>query len=236
MKTNSLRRTILLTLSAFFTATLLTACGGGGGSSSGGGGAVAGSATLSGNVNSGFANNVPASSSARILDAVVGLMFADAYAAGAGGVTVELLKDGTIVDTQVTTGTGDFQFVGLAPGDYVVQLSQAGQNVGASPVIQLDANTRTRLNLDINGGILALEVEAENGKISGEVEDNLKDEDGPEGSADKEPKDSFDKKPEDESEDKPDDNSEDDSKDESIDDSNDDSNDDGKGSDKPDDE
>jgi hypothetical protein len=177
MKTNRLRRYFLLTLSSLFTAAVLTACGGGGESSSGSGGAIAGSASISGNVNSGLALNQSAAPGERMLDALFELMVSDAHAAGVGGVTVELLKGGVVVDSQVTGASGEFQFVGVAPGNYTIRLSQGGQNVGVSPMIQLDANTRTRLELGLNGGLMAVEIKAENGKISGKVEDGTSNDD-----------------------------------------------------------
>ena len=177
MKATKLRRYFLITLSSFFTAAILTACGGGGDSSSGSGGSVAGSASIAGNVNSGLALNQSAAPGDRLLDALFKLMITDALAAGVGGVKVDLLKDGVVVNSQVTGASGEFQFAGVAPGNYTIRLSQGGKNVGVSPMIQLDANTRTRLELGINGGLMSVEVKAENGKISGEVEDGISNDD-----------------------------------------------------------
>lgn len=177
MKTNKLRRYFLATLSSIFTAAILTACGGGSDSSSGSGGSIAGSASISGNVNSGFALNQSAAPGERLMDALFELMISDAHAAGVGGVKVDLLKDGRVIDSQTTGASGEFQFTGVKPGNYTIRLSQGGNNVGVSPMIQLDANTRTRLKLGINGGLMSVEVEAENGKISGEVEDGTSSDD-----------------------------------------------------------
>jgi len=177
MKTTNLRRYFLFTLSSLFTAAILTACGGGGDSSSGSGGAIAGSASISGNVNSGFALNQSAEPGERLMDAFFGLMISDAHAAGVGGVKVDLIKNGRVIDSQTTGASGEFQFTGVAPGNYTIRLSQGGGNVGVSPMIQLDANTRTRLKLGINGGLMSVEVEAENGNISGEVEDGTSSDD-----------------------------------------------------------
>jgi hypothetical protein len=177
MNTNSLRRYFLTTLSSLFTAAVLTACGGGGDSSSGSGGSIAGSASISGNVSSGLALNQSAAPGERLLDALFELVISDAHAAGVGGVTVELLKGGVVVDSQITDASGEFQFTGVAPGNYTIRLTQGGRNVGVSPMIQMDANTRTRLELGLYGGLMAVEVKAENGKISGEVEDGISNDD-----------------------------------------------------------
>lgn len=177
MNTNILRRYFLLTLTSLFTAAVLTACGGGGGSSSGSGNLAAGNASIAGNVNSGIVFNHTSQTSERILAALLALAVTDAHAAGVGGVSVDLLKDGAVVASQLTNENGDFQFTGLAPGSYTIQLSQGGQNIGTSPVIQLDPNTRTKLNLSLNGGINSVEIEAEEDTISGEVEDGVSNDD-----------------------------------------------------------
>ena len=170
MNTGNIRRYFLYTISSLFTVAVLTACGGGGSSSSGSGGITAGSATLSGNINSGIAFNTTLTPSQRLWAGVLSLAVSEASAAGVDGVTVELLKNGGVVGSQVTDGSGNFLFAGLAPGSYTVQLSQGGQRIGVSPPIQLDANTRTRLDMGVNGKLASVEIEAQSGKIVGEVE------------------------------------------------------------------
>jgi hypothetical protein len=177
MKTNILRRYLLLTIASLITAAVLTACGGGGGSSSGSGNLAAGKASIAGNVNSAIAFNHTSPSSERLFAALLALAVTDAQAAGIGGVTVDLLKDGTVIASQLTNERGDFQFTGLAPGSYTIELSQGGQNIGTSPAIQLDSNTRTKLNLNLSGGINSVEIEAEEDSISGEVEDGVSSDD-----------------------------------------------------------
>ena len=173
MKTNQLRRYFLLTLSSLFTVAVLTACGGGGSSSSG----VAGSASISGNVSSGIALNQPVAPGTRLLDTFFELMVSNAYAAGVDGVKVDLLNsDGDLVDSMTTGPDGEFLFSGLAPGAYQIQLTK-GTQLTVSQAIQLQENARTRVELGINGGVIGLEVKAENGAISGEVEDGISSDD-----------------------------------------------------------
>ncbi|MCP4008386.1 MAG: hypothetical protein GY726_02605, partial [Proteobacteria bacterium] len=43
--------------------------------------------------------------------------------------------------------------------------------------IQLQENARTRVEMGINGGVMGLEVKAQNGQISGEVEDGISNDD-----------------------------------------------------------
>ena len=65
----------------------------------------------------------------------------DAGEAGVSGVTVSLfvdanndnLADGAAIGTDVTDGAGDYSFVGLAPGNYIVAFDQIGTLPSASP-------------------------------------------------------------------------------------------------------
>ena len=92
--------------------------------------------------------------------------------------TVELFLDGVKISDQTTDGGGDFSFSNLSPGNYTLQIVQNGRVMGKSPVVQLDANTDTRIGMSVDGGLLGLEVEAKNTTISGEVEDHNSNDDG----------------------------------------------------------
>jgi len=176
MKTYTLRRYFLVTLGSLFTAAVLTACGGGGGSSSGSS-LSAGGASISGNVNSGIALNESEAPENHLLVTIFELMVSDANAAGVSGVKVDLLDgSGNPVDSMITGADGEFQFSGLAPGTYRIQLTQ-GTQLSLSQDIQLQENSRTRVELDANAGMLAVEIEAESGTISGEVEDGVSNDD-----------------------------------------------------------
>jgi hypothetical protein len=172
MKTNRLRRYFLLTLSSLFTVAALTACGGGGSSSSGSG-LSAGSSSISGNVSSGIVLNQSAEPGVDLLKTLFELVVSNAYAAGVDAVKVDLLNsNGDLVDSMTTGPDGEFQFSGLAPGTYRIQLTK-GTQLSVSENIQLQENARTRVELGINGGVIGLEIKAENGAISGEVEDGI---------------------------------------------------------------
>ena len=169
---NTIRRALLLTLASLLSATILTACGGGG-SSSGSGGLAAGSASISGNVHNGIALLQPDSPAEKMLARLIELTISDAHAGGVQGATVELLdSSGNVLGSQTTDTRGNYEFNGLAPGNYKIKVMYGGQE-GITPNIQLTANTRTRLDLSMNGGVTRVEVEAENGRISGEVEDSV---------------------------------------------------------------
>ncbi|MCP4010361.1 MAG: hypothetical protein GY726_12725, partial [Proteobacteria bacterium] len=176
MKTNGLRRYFLFTLTSLFTVAVLTACGGGG-SSSTGSGVSTGSASISGKVNSGIAFNQSTEPGSYLLDVFVELMVPNAYAAGVSNVKVDLINSSNqLVDSMTTGADGEFLFSGLAPGTYTIQLTQ-GTQLNVSQDIQLQENARTRVEMGINGGVMGLEVKAQNGQISGEVEDGISNDD-----------------------------------------------------------
>jgi len=177
MKAFSITKSIKLALMSLFTATLLSACGGGGDSSAGAGYA-AGSSTISGNVSDGVAQGNSTFERENLLAAVYEIIIAEAQASGASGVGVELYLDGTKVADSTTDGSGNFTFVNLAPGNYNIQVVENGVVLGKSPVIRLDANTKTRIGMKMNGALTQVKVEAENTTISGEVE-NENDDDTP---------------------------------------------------------
>lgn len=172
MKIHNIRKYLVLIFASLLTVSILTACGGGG--SSTGSGGVAGGATLSGNINSGFAFDQSQQGPAKLLLALLELSVSDAHA-GVGGVVVELYLNGSLVDSQTTSASGEFMFSGLQPGNYTLKLSQGGQAAGETPVIKLDANTRTHLDLSLGGNVSNVEVKAEQGTIKGEVEDSADD-------------------------------------------------------------
>lgn len=172
MKIISIPKSFLLILMSLFTISLLSACGGSSDSSSGTGSFAAGSATITGNVSDGVAYQRPAEPTTTILASVYEVIVPNAHASGVSGVNVELFLDGVKIMDQTTDGGGNFSFSDLAPGNYTLQIVQNGRVTGKSPVIQLDANTETRIGMGVNGGLHGLEVEARNTTISGEVEDH----------------------------------------------------------------
>ena len=176
MKKRNVRRYFLLAFTSLLTVSVLTACGGGGGSSSGGGSASGGSATLSGNVDSLIASNYSDSSTTRILAALLNAAISDANAAGVGGVNVDLLKDGAVIERQTTNTSGDFEFTGLFPGDYSVRLSQDGQYLGDSRKFQLEANTHTRMRMGMNGNMRDFRSEAQKTEPQGPPQGQHEDE------------------------------------------------------------
>jgi hypothetical protein len=94
------------------------------------------------------------------------------------GVTVELLDgSGTVVATQITGNDGRFVFSGLAPGSYSIRLSQNGSSLGQTAPVEVGANSQAEVKLDLNGSMLSVEVESENGQITGEVEDETSSDD-----------------------------------------------------------
>lgn len=174
MKALSISKSIKLALMSLFTATLLSACGGGGDSSAGAGYA-AGSSTISGNVSDGVAQGSSSFERENLLAAVYEVIIAEAQASGAAGVGVELYLDGTKVADATTDGSGNFTFSNLAPGNYNIQVVEKGVVLGKSPVIRLDANTKTRVGMKMNGALTQVKVEARNTTISGEVENHSND-------------------------------------------------------------
>lgn len=168
-------------LFALLTALVLTlaACGGGSSSSSGGG-AAGGGSTVAGTVDNGVAAVYPPGSEQPILAALGDMLLEPAHAAGVPNVTVQLLNsDGEVVDSQVTGDDGSFIFTGLDPDNYTISLQSAdGVFLGQAPV-QVDPNTRTEIEMDLNGEITAMEVEieAEGDAISGTVEDDASSDD-----------------------------------------------------------
>ena len=150
----------------------LAGCGGGSDSSSGGGsGTAAGLASVSGNVSSGIAS--ASQDDAGVLMArIFKSLISEAHAAGVQDVTVELLLGGAVVGTQMTDSNGNFRFNDLVPGNYSLRLSRNSTVIGEEAAITLAADTSTRIELNVSGDVMNLEVNANNGQISGEVEDD----------------------------------------------------------------
>ena len=88
-----------------------------------------------------------------VFDDLNGNGIQDGSEAGIGGVTVELLNGGSVVDTTTTatTGTiGSYSFTGLVPGDYVVRFTNPGgtyrpspQGAGGDAALDSDADQTT---------------------------------------------------------------------------------------------
>ncbi len=172
MKFSKHRKSFLMAIVSIFTVTLLSACGGSGDSSDGVGSYSAGSSTITGNVSNGVAYQRSIQSEINLMAAVYDVIIPQAHAAGVAGVTVELYLDGVKMTEQATDANGNFVFDNLSPGNYNIQVVQGGVAMGKSPVIQLDANTNTKVGMNVNGGLMGVEVEARNTTISGEVEDD----------------------------------------------------------------
>lgn len=151
--------------------TLVVGCGGSGSSATGGGG-LAGSSSISGNVNSGISFYQHDSDNRGLLTKVANMIVSPAIAAGVAGVVVELLMNGVVVDSQITDDSGNFLFDNLPPETYSLQLKMDGQNVGESPPIVLNSNTKTKLDLNLDGSVINMKVEAEDDQIAGEINDD----------------------------------------------------------------
>lgn len=169
----------VLMLFALLTALVVTLAACGGGSSSTGGGAAASGSTVAGTVGSGVAEVYPAGQDRPVLVALADLVVEPAHAAGVPGITVQLLDSGgAVVATETTDEDGEFVFSGLEDGQYFISLQSAdGTFLGQTPPIQVDANTRTEIELALDGGVTSIEVKAEGDTISGEVEDDASSDD-----------------------------------------------------------
>jgi hypothetical protein len=171
MKATIAQRFISLLIVTFVSLALVAGCGGSGSSATGGGG-LAGSSSIAGNVNSGISFHQQAYDNGGVLAAITNMLVSPAFAAGVAGVEVELLLNGAVVDSQITDGSGNFLFNDLPSGNYSLRLMMDGQNVGESPPISLDPNTKTKLELNLDGSVINMKVEAEESQIAGEVNDD----------------------------------------------------------------
>jgi hypothetical protein len=160
----------VFTLFALLTALVVTLAACGGGSSSTGGAATG--STVAGTVGNGVAAIHPSAHERPLLLAMAESLVQPAHADGAAGITVELLLNGAVVASQITDSSGRFQFSGLAPGQYSIRLSQNGEVLGQTTPMQVDAATKTEIELSLNGDVLSVEVEASGDEISGKVEDD----------------------------------------------------------------
>ena len=193
----------------------LTGCGSGSGVSSSGSSGLSRSASISGNVADGF-SAIDINNSSQIAT-ILELVTQKAHAAGASGITVQLLLNGGVVDSTTTNSSGDFTFAGVSPGSYTIRLLQGSEIVGSTAPISVTENSSTRLDLSVTGSVLNVEVQTGNGQISGEVEDGVSEDDDSEDD-DSEDDDSEDDDSEDddsEDDDSEDDDSEDDDSEES---------------------
>lgn len=204
----------VIILAALLVALALTlvACGGGGSSAGAGGGS---GSTITGTVDSGIAD--ASGERGSLMIAAMDLLIERANAAGVAGVTVELLDGGgAVVGTQTTGADGRFVFSGLAPGSYSIRLSQGGAALGQTTPVEVGSNSKAEVRLDLNGSMISVEVESENGQITGEVEDEVSsDDNGDDDSLDDDDPDSTDEVGDDDTED---DNSTDDDTSGSLDD------------------
>ena len=148
-------------LAVLITSTMLflAACGSGTSTSGSGSGGGAGLASISGNVSGGVAMDQARDQSA-LLARILTIALEEAHAAGVSGVTVSLLLAGAEVASQTTDDSGEFRFTGLLPGNYTIQLFQSGGQVGSETSVSLAADTDTRLELDVSGAVLNLDVQA----------------------------------------------------------------------------
>lgn len=151
--------------------TLVVGCGGSGSSATGGGG-LAGSSSISGNVNSGISFYQQEADNGGVLAAITNTVVSPALASGVAGVEVELLLNGAVVDSQITDGSGNFLFTDLPSGSYSLRLMMDGQNVGESPPISLNPNTKTKLELNLDGSVTNMKVEADENQIAGKIDDD----------------------------------------------------------------
>ena len=171
MKFIAVRRLLSLVAMALISLTIVTGCGGSGNSATGGG-ALAGTSSISGNVNGGISFYHSDTSNHGLLAMVSELVISPAIAAGVAGVEVQLLLNGTVVDSQTTDASGNFLFSELPPGSYAIRLMMDGQNLGESPPISLNANTKTKLELNLDGSVINMKVEAEENQIAGNINDD----------------------------------------------------------------
>jgi len=72
--------------------------------------------------------------------------------AGINNVTVELLQAGQVVDTQVTSGDGDYLFTGLRSGNYAVRVDTSTLPQDATQTFDADGGLDDRSNLALSTG------------------------------------------------------------------------------------
>src|SRR6266540_4062224 len=85
---------------------------------------------------------------------------ADQQGAGVPGATITLTQTATsAVRTLVTDESGDYRFVALRPGLYVLKIELSGFRTAVRDKIDLSVDTATRLNIPLELGSLAETVE-----------------------------------------------------------------------------
>lgn len=172
MQFKFIQRSVSALIIALFSLILVVGCSGSSDSTSGSGGALAGKSSISGNVNSGVSLYQQELPDGGLLAAISRIVVSPAFAAAVAGVEVQLLLNGAVVDSRITDGSGNFSFSNLPSGSYSLRLMMDGQNVGESPAISLDPNTKTELELMLDGSLINMKVEAADDQISGNVESN----------------------------------------------------------------
>jgi hypothetical protein len=156
-------------------------CSGGGGGSSGSGG----TAQINGTLTRGTGVQTAAAGGsrtwlarARSLVATPSAIAEGTTACGnpavsAAGVPVSLLLGGAVVQTTVTDANGEFQFTGLAPGDYVIQVTLPSGTISAPALVQPGQTTAVAGELEVD----CEDVDDDNNKteISLEVKEQAED-------------------------------------------------------------
>ncbi|MGB5709237.1 MAG: carboxypeptidase-like regulatory domain-containing protein [Arenicellales bacterium] len=209
MQLNFIQRAVSALIITLFSLILVVGCSGSSDSTTGSGGALASKSSISGNVSSGVSLYQQELPDGGLLAAISRIVIPPAFAAAVAGVEVQLLLNGAVVDSQITDSSGNFLFSNLPSGSYSLRLMMDGQSVGESPAISLDPNTKTELELMLDGSLINMKVDASDDQISGNVESNDSDNspDDMQSDDDSEDNDSDDESEDDDSED---DNSEDD--------------------------
>jgi len=172
MQLKFIQRSVSALIITLFSLILVVGCGGSSDSTTGSGGALAGKSSISGNVNNGISLHQQELPDGGLLAAISRIVVSPAFAAAVAGVEVQLLLNGAVVDSQITDGSGNFLFSNLPSGSYSLRLMMDGQNVGESPAISLDPNTKTELELMLDGSLINMKVEAADDQILGNVESN----------------------------------------------------------------
>jgi hypothetical protein len=137
-------------------------CSGGGGGGSSGSGGSGGTAQISGTLTRGAGVQTAAATGSRTWLARVRSLVATPSAIAEGttacgnpavsaeGVTVSLLLAGSVVQTTVTDANGEFQFTGLAPGDYVIQVTLPSGTISAPALVQPGQTTALAGELEVD--------------------------------------------------------------------------------------
>lgn len=148
-----------LALAGALAAAAAFGCGGGGG-----GGSHSGTGTINGNLTKASSIQTASLSLRQRLMVAAGRWLGAAAAIAqsatttcgnpeeaAAGVTVNLLlPDGTFVQSTTTDSDGHFTFTGVAPGNYVIQVTLASGTISAPAIVQPDQTTNLSGELDVD--------------------------------------------------------------------------------------